>query len=162
MPALTIIVKSVKIQPVIYMELLQLKYFCDAAETENFSLTAKKFEVPPSGISQTVKRLEEELGTELFIRGANRVSLNEQGRIFYGGGEKAETPLVIDNKHLILSAFRKAPEGELVRLYNSSAENQHCTMKFKDICVNEEFKPFEVKTFIKSDGKIKETDMLGR
>lgn len=79
-----------------------------------------------------------------------------------GKGEKAETPLVIDNKHLILSAYRKAPEGELVRLYNSSAENQHCTMKFKDMCVNEEFKPFEVKTFLKSDGKIEETDMLGR
>ena len=40
------------------MELLQLKYFCDAAECENFSRTAEKYRVPTSNISQTVKRLD--------------------------------------------------------------------------------------------------------
>lgn len=103
--------KSVKIQSVIYMELLQLKYFCDAAETENFSLTAKKFEVPPSGISQTVKRLEEELGTDLFIRGANRVSLNEQGRIFYGGVKKALD--AIDNAKAGIRKGETSVSGEI-------------------------------------------------
>lgn len=67
------------------MELLQLKYFCDAAESENFSVTAKKFAVPPSGISQTIKRLEEELSVKLFERRANRILLSEQGKIFYDG-----------------------------------------------------------------------------
>ena len=43
------------------MELLQHKYFCDAAETEKFSRTAEKFLVPISNISQSVKRLEKEL-----------------------------------------------------------------------------------------------------
>lgn len=47
------------------MELLQLTYFCDAASTQNFSQTAKRLNVPPSNISQSVKRLEEELGAEL-------------------------------------------------------------------------------------------------
>ncbi|MBR2431832.1 MAG: LysR family transcriptional regulator, partial [Clostridia bacterium] len=42
------------------MELLQLKYFCDAAETQNFSKTAKKYLVPTSNISQSIKRLEKE------------------------------------------------------------------------------------------------------
>lgn len=65
------------------MELLQLKYFCSAAETENFSATAKKFFVPPSGISQTIKRLEKELDTVLFIREANRITLSEHGKVFY-------------------------------------------------------------------------------
>lgn len=65
------------------MELLQLTYFCHAAETENFSATAKKFSVPPSDISQSIKRLEKELSTSLFVRGANRISLNEKGREFY-------------------------------------------------------------------------------
>ena len=64
------------------MELLQLKYFCDAARTENFSHTAKKFRVPPSDISQSIRRLEKELETELFTRQANRISLNEQGAVF--------------------------------------------------------------------------------
>ena len=65
------------------MELLQLTYFCDAASTQNFSQTAKRFGVPPSNISQSVKRLEEELGTQLFSRKANRVMLNARGETFY-------------------------------------------------------------------------------
>lgn len=65
------------------MELLQLTYFCDAAATQNFSLTAKRFDVPPSNISQSIKRLEEELGVSLFSRTANRVMLNSRGEAFY-------------------------------------------------------------------------------
>ena len=42
------------------MELLQLRYFCHAAETESFTVTAKHFCVPPSDISQSIKRLEKE------------------------------------------------------------------------------------------------------
>ena len=65
------------------MELLQLKYFIDAAETESFSVTAKKYGVPPSGISQSIKRLENELELPLFERSANRILLNKKGRDFY-------------------------------------------------------------------------------
>lgn len=65
------------------MELLQLTYFCDAAVTQNFSRTAKRFSVPPSNISQSIKRLEEELGAPLFFRTANRVTLNDRGESFY-------------------------------------------------------------------------------
>ena len=67
------------------MEFLQLEYFADAARCENFSHTAKKYNVPTSNISQTVKRLEDELGVKLFNRTANKISLSEEGRIFYEG-----------------------------------------------------------------------------
>lgn len=65
------------------MDLLQLTYFCSAAETQNFSKTAEKFFVPPSNVSQTIKRLEKELGTRLFERKPNKITLNETGRIFH-------------------------------------------------------------------------------
>lgn len=65
------------------MELLQLKYFCDAAETENFTRTANKYFVPTSNISQAIKRLEKDLGCELFEHKANRISLNAEGKLFY-------------------------------------------------------------------------------
>ena len=71
------------------MELLQLKYFCDSAQNENFSKTAKKYNVPASNISQSIKRLEKELGTPLFTRTANRISLNEQGKQFFTEIQKA-------------------------------------------------------------------------
>lgn len=65
------------------MDLLQLMYFCDAAENEKFSRTAEKFTVPTSNLSQVIRRLEKDLGTPLFERKGNRVHLNSQGRIFY-------------------------------------------------------------------------------
>ncbi len=71
------------------MELLQLKYFCDAARTQNFSRTAAKFYVPPSNISQVIKRLERELGAELFEHRANKVVLSEAGRRFYERASEA-------------------------------------------------------------------------
>lgn len=71
------------------MELLQLKYFCHAAKSENFSATAKAFSVPASNISQTVKRLEKEIGTPLFNRNSNRITLNDRGKDFYQEIKKA-------------------------------------------------------------------------
>jgi len=65
------------------MDLLQLRYFCHAAESENFSRTAQAFFVPPSAVSVSIKKLETELGTPLFTRTSNRVRLNPQGQYYY-------------------------------------------------------------------------------
>ena len=71
------------------MELLQLKKFCHAARSGNFSETAKAFGVPPSDISQSVRRLERELGAPLFTRRANAVVLNARGEAFAARAEQA-------------------------------------------------------------------------
>ncbi len=63
------------------MELLQLQYFFDTSKTENFAKTAEKYFVPPSSVSASVKRLEEELGCRLFDRYSNRIILNDNGRL---------------------------------------------------------------------------------
>ena len=62
------------------MEMLQLRYFYESAMAENFSKAAQKYMVPASSVSASIKRLEKELGTELFIRTGNRVVLNEKGK----------------------------------------------------------------------------------
>ena len=93
------------------VELLQLKYFCDAAETENFSQTAKKYNVPVSNISQTIQRLEKELGTELFYHMSNRITLNEKGPIFYNCAKKALTS--IEDGRRMLSDFEDKIAGEI-------------------------------------------------
>ena len=89
------------------MELLQLTYFCDAAVTQNFSKTAEKYNVPPSNISQSIKRLEKELSTSLFDRRANRVVLNPRGQAFY---DKVQQAL-----HLLDSARTEASGVEDAR-----------------------------------------------
>ena len=54
------------------MELLQLKYFKDAAELENFSKAAKKNMVPQPSISYAIKKLEDELGVLLLTETVER------------------------------------------------------------------------------------------
>lgn len=61
------------------MELLQLRYFYESAQNESFAKTAKKFMVPASSVSASVKRLEKELNTNLFERFSNRLKLNSKG-----------------------------------------------------------------------------------
>ena len=63
------------------MDLLQLRYFYDSANYMNISKTAEKYKVPATSVSASIRRLEEELGCKLFDRGANRIALNEKGRI---------------------------------------------------------------------------------
>lgn len=93
------------------MDLLQLTYFCDAAESENFSLTAKKFTVPTSSISQVIRRLESDLGVPLFDRKGNRIFLNAQGRTFYQQARKALDTL--EKARHQLSEDKETVSGEL-------------------------------------------------
>lgn len=62
------------------MEMLQLRYFYESAKTESFAATAQQYMVPATSVSAAIKRLEKELGCQLFDRTANRIRLNEQGR----------------------------------------------------------------------------------
>ena len=62
------------------MELLQLRYFYESAKNGNFSKTAKKYMVPLTSVSASIRRLEKELDCKLFDRTSNYVSLNEEGR----------------------------------------------------------------------------------
>ena len=82
------------------MEFLQLTYFCHAAETENFAKTAREFGVPATGVSQSVKRLESELGVLLFDRSSNGIKLNAQGASFYLSAKSALSTLEDAKKKL--------------------------------------------------------------
>lgn len=93
------------------MELLWLKYFCDAAESENFSETARRFFVPPSNISQTIKKLEGELGTRLFDRTKNKLKLSHAGKIYYEGVKKAL--LELEGAKKALSDLSDGISGEI-------------------------------------------------
>ena len=61
------------------MELRQLKYFVEVAETLNFSDAARNLCITQSTLSQQVKQLEQEFGTQLLQRNSHTVSLTEAG-----------------------------------------------------------------------------------
>ena len=93
------------------MDLLQLRYFCHAAESENFSETARRFSVPPSDISQMMRRLESELNTKLFDRNSNKLTLNQVGKAFY---EKInESIRLIDEAVLSVTDSDEKTGGEI-------------------------------------------------
>lgn len=61
------------------MELRQLKYFVKTAELLNFSEAARNLYITQSTLSQQIKQLEAELGTQLFERNTHGVVLTESG-----------------------------------------------------------------------------------
>ena len=86
------------------MEILQLKYFMHTAHTENISHTAHQFMVPPSGVSAAIKKLETELGFQLFDRTSNTLKLNENGKILLAALERSQAEMkkaAIDMRSLL-------------------------------------------------------------
>ncbi|MBN2222006.1 MAG: LysR family transcriptional regulator [Vallitaleaceae bacterium] len=62
------------------MELLQLRYFMIVAKYENMSKAAKELFIAQPAVSQSIARLEKELGLELFVREGKKIQLNEAGK----------------------------------------------------------------------------------
>lgn len=64
------------------MEIYQLQYFIKTAEVLHFTKAAELCFVTQSGLSQQIKKLEEELGMPLFKRIGKKVQLTEAGSVF--------------------------------------------------------------------------------
>lgn len=73
----------------IHMELRHLKSFIVAARCLNFSEAARRMYVTQSTFSQTIKQLEDELGSTLFFRNSHEVTLTEAGNELLPFAEKA-------------------------------------------------------------------------
>jgi LysR family transcriptional regulator, salicylic acid-responsive activator of bsdBCD len=65
------------------VELRQLRYFLAVLEEGNLSRAAKKLNMSQPPLSTQMKLLEGELGCELFLRGARRVTPTGAGRLLY-------------------------------------------------------------------------------
>lgn len=95
------------------MELQQLHYFMITAKYEHITHAAEALHIAQPALSQSIKRLEEELGVPLFERKNRSIRLNEAGRLL----EHRLTPLLSTLTHLPaeLRAVQEAP-GKTIRL----------------------------------------------
>ena len=61
------------------MELRQLRYFVALAETHNFHRAAERLNMSQPPLTVAIRKLEEDLGTALFVRGTRGVTLTPAG-----------------------------------------------------------------------------------
>ena len=71
------------------MELLQLQYFRKVAQVGHLSQAARELHISQPALSQTIAKLEKDLGVPLFDRDGRRIRLNAYGEAFLQEAEKA-------------------------------------------------------------------------
>lgn len=62
------------------MELRQLSHFLAVAEERHFTRAAERVHLTQSSLSSSIRTLESELGSDLFVRSTRQVELTEAGR----------------------------------------------------------------------------------
>jgi DNA-binding transcriptional LysR family regulator len=70
------------------MELAQLEVFLAVAREHRFSRAAEKLHRTQSAVSQTIRKLEDELGEALFDRSSREGILTDAGQVLYEYAEK--------------------------------------------------------------------------
>lgn len=87
------------------MDFRHLRYFVAVATERNFTRAAETLGISQPPLSRQIRELEDELGTELFIRGSRPVALTESGRLLLGHAQD-----VIAGVDRLRQAMRRAVE----------------------------------------------------
>ena len=88
-----------------------LMAFLRAAEANSFVAASERLGVSASAISKSVARLEAELGVRLFNRSTRRLSLTEEGALFFERGQRIVEE--IEEAQSELSRLAGSPSGKL-------------------------------------------------
>lgn len=90
------------------MELRTLRSFVVLAEEQHFHRAAERLHIAQPALSQQIKRLEQELHAQLFVRTTRSVELTDAGRVLL-----TEARRVLAAADRVASAVQHAASGEL-------------------------------------------------
>lgn len=114
------------------MELLQFRYFLEAARHENLTRAAEELHIAQPALSQSIMRLENELGVKLFDRKNHRIYLNEQGKLL----EKRLMPLMdsIDNlKDELWESVYSSKKTVYLNFFAASPFITNCIISYRSL-----------------------------
>lgn len=87
------------------MDIRILRYFLTVAKEQNFTKAAEQLHITQPTLSRQLAALEEELGTDLFIRGSRSITLTEAGILL-----KRRALEIIDLEEKMLDELRVKEE----------------------------------------------------
>lgn len=93
------------------MEMRDLRYFIHVVEYGSFTKAAANIYLSQPTLSKSIKKLEQELGVELFERSTRSLKLTDAGEIVYKQGLK-----ILDTSNelkVLLADLRNLPTGEI-------------------------------------------------
>ena len=127
------------------LDLNELRQLVAFADSGTLSRVAEEFHISTPSITRSMQRLEEAFGVPLFVRGKNRIELNETGEMAVAAARKllqeAETAVrqVRDfdarQRTIVIRSCAPAPLWELQRELNTK---QPGMMLSSAICQNDE------------------------
>lgn len=127
------------------LSLEELKQLVAFAELGTLSKVADAFHISTPSVTRSMQHLEESFGVSLFVRGKNKITLNETGKVAVESGKKlldeAEQTVkqvqMFDERRrtIVVKSCAPAPLWELLKTINAKQAGR---MISSEICQNEE------------------------
>lgn len=105
------------------MNMKQFNYVTILAQEKSFSRTAEKLNISQPSLSQYIRKIEKELGEELFVRNGSSVKLTDAGRIYIDIGQK-----ILDLEKEMYSRLSDLRENKTGRIVIGAAP-------FRSVCI---------------------------
>ncbi len=112
-----------------------IEYVIAIAEEKTLNKAAERLYLTQPALSQRLKKLEEELGTPLFIRTKDGLAITDAGRIYINGGHSI---LQIKRKALAQIASMNRSSKQAIRFACATASALECIPEFRRLCPDTE------------------------